>query len=281
MNVETATGKQQGLQPAIELRNVSLSFPKPDGSGRLVIYEGLDLDIDAGAFVVILGPSGCGKSTLLNVIDTLVEPASADAVRVLGRDVRTEPDVTRNVAYVFQNPRLLPWMTLWGNAEIALEGLAVQPRSRWRDLLDKYFEMVGLADYAQHYPHQVSGGMQGRAAIVRAWVNEPQVLLMDEPFSHLDEITAAELRRELSSLWRRDETRRTVVFVTHDLHEAVLLGDRIIMLTDRPARIFHDENIDLPWPRDPTDERLFDLEARLRRTFSAAISSRKSTEAVT
>jgi ABC-type nitrate/sulfonate/bicarbonate transport system ATPase subunit len=128
--------------------------------------------------------------------------------------------------------------------------------------------MVGLTEYLDYYPHQVSGGMQQRAAIVRAWVNEPRVLLMDEPFSHLDEITAASLRRELTQLWMRDEERRTVIFVTHDINEAVQVGTRIVMLTQRPAVIAHDEAIELPYPRDPDDDELFEAEKRLRRIFS-------------
>ncbi len=180
----------------IELHNVTLRFPRPDGKGTLPVYENFTLDIERGSFTVLLGPSGCGKSTLLNLIDGLLTPTSADSVKVLGRDVRTDPDVTRHTAYVFQSARLLKWKTLRGNVEFGLKGLGVQPRERWDELMKKYFGIVGLTDFTKYYPHQVSGGMQQRAAIVRAWVNEPQILLMDEPFSHLDEITAAELRRD-------------------------------------------------------------------------------------
>ena len=132
----------------------------------------------------------------------------------------------------------------------------------------KYFGVVGLTEFTHYYPHQVSGGMQQRAAIVRAWVNEPQILLMDEPFSHLDEITAAELRRELIRLWTRDEQRRTIVFVTHDISEAVQLGSRIIMLTPRPATICYEQIVDLPWPRVDADERAFEIEKKLRQIFA-------------
>jgi NitT/TauT family transport system ATP-binding protein len=252
----------------IELRNVTLRFPRPDGKGTLPVYESFTLDIERGSFTVLLGPSGCGKSTLLNVIDGLITPTSADAVRVLGEDVRTNPDITRHTAYVFQSARLLKWKTLRGNVEFGLKGLAVQPRDRWNELMAKYFGVVGLSDFTHYYPHQVSGGMQQRAAIVRAWVNEPQILLMDEPFSHLDEITAAELRRELIKLWTRDTERRTIVFVTHDISEAVQLGSRIIMLTPRPASIAHEQVIDLPWPRADADEAVFDFEKKLRKVFA-------------
>lgn len=252
----------------IELKNVSLKFPRPDGSGELVIYENFNLEVERGSFTVLLGPSGCGKSTLLNVIDGLLRPTSADAVRVIGEDIRERPDVTRHCAYVFQNARLLKWKTLRGNVEFGLRGLGVQPRERWSELMDRYFGVVGLRDFTHYYPHQVSGGMQQRAAIVRAWVNEPRILLMDEPFSHLDEITAAELRRELVRLWTQDEERRTIIFVTHDISEAVQLGQRIIVLTPRPAEICHEQIVDLPWPRSDNDERVFEVEKTLRRVFA-------------
>jgi NitT/TauT family transport system ATP-binding protein len=252
----------------IELENVSLVFPRPDGEGVLPVYENFNLQVERGSFTILLGPSGCGKSTLLNVIDGVLRPTSADTLKVLGKDLREDPDVTRQCAYVFQNARLLKWKTLRGNVEFGLRGLNVQPPSRWPELMDKYFGVVGLRDFTHYYPHQVSGGMQQRASIVRAWVNEPQILLMDEPFSHLDEITAAELRRELVRLWTQDEQRRTIVFVTHDISEAVQLGERIIMLTPRPAEICYEQVVDLPWPRDSADERAFEIEKTLRKVFA-------------
>jgi len=252
----------------IDLRNVNLMFPRPDGDGLLPVYENFNLQVERGSFTILLGPSGCGKSTLLNVIDGVLKPSSADTLKVLGKDLREDPDVTRQCAYVFQNARLLKWKTLRGNVEFGLRGLKVQPESRWPELMDKYFGVVGLRDFTHYYPHQVSGGMQQRASIVRAWVNEPQILLMDEPFSHLDEITAAELRRELVRLWTQDEQRRTIVFVTHDISEAVQLGERIIMLTPRPAEICYEQLVDLPWPRDSADERTFEIEKTLRKVFA-------------
>jgi NitT/TauT family transport system ATP-binding protein len=146
-----------------------------------------------------------------------------------------------------------------------------QPRAEWARLTEKYFGIAGLSEYMDFYPDQVSGGMKSRAAIIRAWVNEPQILLMDEPFSHLDELTAAALRRELSSMWIRDQVRRTVVFVTHDIHEAALLGQEVVMLTHRPARVCHREVIDLPWPRDPADERVFAIESKLQKIFAESV----------
>lgn len=257
-------GELQGVQ----LENVTLRFPRPDGRGQVTIYEKFSLDVEPGSFTIIVGPSGCGKSTLLNVIDGVLSPTSADTLRVLGQDIRTNREVTRDLAYVFQSARLLKWKTLRGNVEFALKGLGVKPRSEWGSLIEKYFGIVGLTDYMDYYPHQVSGGMQQRTAIIRAWVNEPKILLMDEPFSHLDEITAGELRRQLIGLWTRDQPRRTVVFVTHDLKEAVELGTRVVMLTQRPATVCHVEDLDLPFPRRDIDDEVFQMEQHLRVIFA-------------
>lgn len=253
----------------VSLQNLDLSFPGADGLGeRKVIYAGFSLEIEAGSFTVLLGPSGCGKSTLLNIMDGLLTPSGADAVLIDGQDLRRDPDLSRQMAYVFQGPRLLRWKTLAQNAEFGLRGLAVQPRERWPELIDRYFSAVGLREYMHHYPHQVSGGMQQRAAIVRAWVNEPEILLMDEPFSHLDEITAAEMRRLLLDLWRSEEQRRTIVFVTHDISEAAQLATDIVMLTPAPSTICLRRKVDLPWPRAMDSDEVIDLEKELRRAFA-------------
>lgn len=262
--------------PEIQLANLTLEFPTPDGKGTLTIFENFDLSIERESFTILLGPSGCGKSTLLNVINGLIPATRADAVEVFGQDIRQNPEVTRQMGYVFQNPRLLSWRTLRDNILFGLKGLRVQPKERWRSLTDKYLSIVGLGEYGHYFPHQVSGGMQQRASIVRAWANEPRVLLMDEPFSHLDEITAAELRHQLIELWRREQPRRTIVFVTHDINEAVQLGQRIVMLTQSPAKVFHDETVEYDWPRQETDEELFELEKKLRRIFFERVISESS-----
>lgn len=258
----------------IVLEGLTLDFPTPDGKGTLRIFEDFDLSIARESFTILLGPSGCGKSTLLNVINGLVPATRAKAVKAFGKDIRQEPDITRQMGYVFQSPRLLPWRTLRENILFGLRGLRVQPKDRWDSLADKYLAIVGLDEYADYFPHQVSGGMQQRAAIVRAWANEPRVLLMDEPFSHLDEITAGGMRHQLIDLWRREEPRRTIVFVTHDIKEAVQLGQRIVMLTQSPAKIFHDETVPFDWPREETDEGLFELEKKLRRIFFEHVTAK-------
>ncbi|MDO6585856.1 ATP-binding cassette domain-containing protein [Salipiger sp. 1_MG-2023] len=257
------------MTPKVSLDNIDLSFPdasRPDG--RKVIYEDFSLQIEKGSFTVLLGPSGCGKSTLLNIINGLLSPDKAGGIVIDGTDLRAKPDLSRQMAYVFQGPRLLRWKTLAENAEFGLRGLGVQPRERWKELIDKYFHAVGLGDAQHLYPHQVSGGMRQRASIVRAWVNEPQILLMDEPFSHLDEITAAEMRRLLTSLWTSEEERRTIVFVTHDISEAAQLATDIIMLTPAPSTICLRRKVDLPWPRRMDSDEVIGVEKQLRHAFA-------------
>lgn len=253
----------------IELRGVTLRFPRPDGKTWETVYESFDLDVKSGSFTVLLGPSGCGKSTLLDIIDGLRPATEAESICVLGEDIRSNPDATRNSCYVFQTARLLRWKTLYQNVELGMRGLQLKSPDQWDGLIRRYFHAVGLSDYLDHYPHQVSGGMQQRVAIVRAWVNEPRILLMDEPFSHLDQMTAAVLRRELVNLWSREEPRRTVVFVTHDLSEAVELGQRIVMLTSKPARIHFEERNELPYPRSADDDDVFELQKRLTKIMVA------------
>lgn len=263
---EEGTGSEA---PKVSLQGLDLSFPDAEGRAQpKVIYSNFSLDIEEGSFTVLLGPSGCGKSTLLNIMNGLLAPTRADAILVDGQDLRTNPDLSRQMAYVFQGPRLLRWKTLAQNAEFGLRGLNVQPKERWSELIEKYFTAVGLRDYMHHYPHQVSGGMGQRAAIVRAWVNEPKILLMDEPFSHLDEITAAEMRRILIGLWGSEETRRTIVFVTHDISEAAQLATDIVMLTPAPSSICLRRKVDLPWPRALDSDEVIDLERELRRAFA-------------
>ena len=251
----------------VEVRNLVKKFPKPKGKGTIFIFSGLSLEIERGSFTVLLGPSGCGKSTLLNIVNGILEPTHADKLAVGDGDIRENPDLRRRMGYIFQHPRLLNWRTLRENVLFALKALRLQPEEKWDELARKYLEMVGLGDYMDYYPRQVSGGMQQRASIARAWANEPRVLLMDEPFSHLDEITAREMRTELTKLWTQEEEKKTILFVTHDMSEAVLLADHLMMLSRSPARVFHEQKIDIPRPRDPEDEQLFRIEKESKRRF--------------
>lgn len=250
----------------IEIEGLTKYFQTP-GGGKLLVLDNIDLYIEKGKFVCIIGPSGCGKSTLLNIINGLEKPSSVKKLLIAGKDYRHNPEVRRLMCYVFQHPRLLNWRTLKENVIFGLEAMRVQPKEKWEELAEEYLKKVGLGDFMDYYPLKVSGGMQQRAAIARAWANEPKILLMDEPFSHLDEFTATDLRNELIRLWMQEEKRKTIVFVTHDIREATILADEVVMLTRRPARVFYHEIIDLPRPRNPGDPEVFKLSTKLLEIF--------------
>ncbi|MCC6475025.1 MAG: ABC transporter ATP-binding protein [Burkholderiales bacterium] len=239
----------------IEVRRLSKVYRSrahPDG---LLALDGIDLAVADHQFVCLLGPSGCGKSTVLNVLCGL-DPQYAGEVRVAGRVVSRANGHPFRVGYVFQEPRLLPWLTVRRNVEFALqsEGIA---KSEWRARCDGWLGRVGLADFAEAHPHELSGGMQQRTAIARAFAVDPEILLMDEPFSGLDELTARTMRELLLSIWL--ETKKTVIFVTHNCFEACFLADRIVVFTARPGRIKREVTIELPRPRNYEDARLFEL----------------------
>jgi len=201
--------------------------------------SGIDLAVAAGGFVSILGPSGCGKSTLLRIIAGLVPPSQ-------GR-VHWEGDVGRHIGFVFQEPTLMPWATVWDNAYLPLR-LAGCPRAAAEAPIAATLASLGLAGFEKAYPRELSGGMRMRVSIARALVNAPRLLLLDEPFAALDELTRFRLNEDLLRLWERH--RWTVVFVTHSVFEAVFLSKRIVAMTPRPGRIIADLPIDLPYPRD-------------------------------
>jgi NitT/TauT family transport system ATP-binding protein len=209
--------------------------------------------------VSIIGPSGCGKSTMLNIIAGLV-PSSAGTVELAGRSVVSAERQRTPVGYVFQQPRLLSWLTVRQNVEFALEAGDV-PRGQWPARVERALRLVGLDEYAGTFPLRLSGGQQQRVAIARALATEPEVVLMDEPFSHLDEITSTRLRAELMEIWAR--TRTTILFVTHDISEAALLSDRVIVL-GRGGRVLAEQAIDVDRPRAGQEDRLFEIERAMR-----------------
>jgi NitT/TauT family transport system ATP-binding protein len=222
------------VSTAIELTGVRQVFNVRDRSGRpseFVALDGLDLTIRAGELFVLVGPSGCGKSTVLDLISGLNRPA-AGTIRV-GDHVVTEPGLDRG--FVFQQYTLLPWRTAQGNIEFALEAAGGLSRRERRQRALAYLDLVGLVDFADRYPHELSGGMKQRVAIARSLSYEPEVLLMDEPYGALDAQTRERLQQELLSIWRRTGT--TVVFITHDIDEAVFLGQRVGVMSSRPGRL--------------------------------------------
>ena len=239
----------------IELRELTKAYRMPSGNGVLQVLDGFDLKVNDGEFVCLLGPSGCGKSTTLDILAGLTAADSGEVT--VGGSAGWEG---LTVGYIFQRPRLLNWRTVRQNLEFALAGKGV-PRKVWRDRTEKYLQLVGLTDFADAYPLSLSGGMQQRVSLARGLVIEPDVLLMDEPFSSLDELTARRLRLELLEIVSKQRT--TVLFVTHNALEAAFLGDRICLVSSRPARIVDELSIPIPRPRSPEDTALVEIQRRV------------------
>jgi NitT/TauT family transport system ATP-binding protein len=256
--------KKNMASHAVEIQELSKKFPSPNGFGQFTVIESLSLQIPRGSFVSIVGPSGCGKSTLLNIIAG-IEPSDGGRVQILPQDGANS---AARIGYVFQSPRLLNWLTVEDNLKFALEAQKIE-RAGWNERVTKYLKMVGLAGQERNFPLNLSGGMQQRVAIARALAIEPDILLMDEPFSHLDEITARGMRVELVRIL--EHARPTILFVTHSLREAVFLSEEVYMMSVKPARIFKHLHVDIPRPREPEDPRLFDLEKELVREFFAVL----------
>ena len=204
----------------------------------------MNLDIFKGEFVSLLGPSGCGKTTLLRSIADLQEPTEG-TVRIGGMTPK-EVRLQQKFGFVFQQPVLFDWRTVKKNVELPLE-IMYQSKEERSERADKMLEMVGLKDFANHFPKQLSGGMQQRVNIARAFGIRPEILLMDEPFSALDEFTKEKLHEDLLRIWRK--TNKTVIFVTHNIQEAVFLSDRICVLSPHPGRLSAVVDVDLPRPR--------------------------------
>ena len=226
----------------IEARNVNLRFSPPNRAPVQALKD-FNITVDEGEFVSIVGPSGCGKSTFLNVLLGLIPPVSGE-MAIHGKKV-TGPGQDR--AMVFQEFGLLPWRTVLANVELGLELKGV-PTAERRAQCQKFVEMVGLAGFEHHYPHELSGGMKQRVGIARALATDPDVLLMDEPFAALDAQTRDLMQAELLRIWRA--ARKTVLFVTHQIEEAVYLSDRVIVMTKRPGRLKAVIDIPLPRPRE-------------------------------
>jgi NitT/TauT family transport system ATP-binding protein len=229
--------------PAIELHGVSVSFMSE--RREVVALSDISFAVANGGFLTLLGPSGCGKSTLLRVIADIVAP-TAGSVRVLGR-APAEARRSREIGFVFQDATLLPWRNVIDNVRLPLQvgggARAAQGAHGAEDLL----ALVGLAGWEKALPHELSGGMRQRVSIARALLCGPKILLMDEPFGALDEITRDRLNEELLRVWR--ETGTTILFVTHSIHEAAFLGQQVLMLAARPGRVREMIEIELPEPR--------------------------------
>ena len=233
-----------GLAPHIELDRVTKIFQTSPKHVPFTALQDVSFTVGTGQFVALVGPTGCGKSTTLSLISGLERPTSG-AVRVNGERV---DGVRSDLGFVFQNDALLPWRTAVENVELALKFRGV-PRQQARDRAGGWLERVGLRGFEASYAHQLSGGMRKRVSLAATMVYEPSVLLMDEPFSALDVQTRAIMENDLLSVWQQ-VTHQTVLFVTHDLEEAIGLSDRVIVFTARPARVLGDYTVELPRPRN-------------------------------
>lgn len=227
----------------IHLQNVEVSFPKPNG-GTLLAVGGFDIEVQKGEFMTIVGPSGCGKSTMLLVVDGLIRPSNG-AVFISDHLV-TGPGPDR--ALVFQEFALLPWRNVEGNVMLGLQLQKKHSSAQMRDIAKEYIQMVGLQGFERHYPHQLSGGMRQRVGLARALAVNPEILLMDEPFAALDAQTREVMSYELLRIWEQD--KKTVLFVTHGIEEAVYLADRIVVMSGQPGRVREMIPVDLPRPRN-------------------------------
>jgi NitT/TauT family transport system ATP-binding protein len=248
-------------QPVVQIAGVDKTFTGRD-AGQTVALQAIDLDIAPGEFVSLIGPSGCGKSTLLRVIGDLVQPTRG-MVRVNGKSAE-QARRDRDYGMVFQAPVLFDWRSVEDNVKLPLEILG-KPKAWRAQRAKEMLELVELGDFTRHMPYQLSGGMQQRVAIARALSFEPRILLMDEPFGALDEMTRERMNDEVLRIW--EQTGTTVVFVTHSIPEAVYLSSRVVVMSARPGRITTIVDVDLPRPRGEAtreSERYFQLITRVR-----------------
>lgn len=226
----------------IKLDNVGMIY-QADGKDVTALTS-VSIDIKKGEFISLLGPSGCGKTTLLRIIADLISPTSGEVL--VGGETPKSARLKQRYGIVFQSAVLYDWRTVKKNVMLPLEIMKIKKEER-EERADKMLELVGLTDFAQHFPRQLSGGMQQRVGIARALAIRPEILLMDEPFSALDEFTREKLHEDLLRIWRK--TNKTVVFVTHNISEAVFLSDRVCVLSPHPGRLSAVVDIDLPRPR--------------------------------
>lgn len=257
-----AAQNNQSTPIAVSVRGVGKTFISSRKTVEALLP--VNLDVATGEFVCFLGPSGCGKSTLLSIIAGL-EEASVGSVWANGKEVQG-PGTDRIL--LFQEAALFPWLDVRHNVEFGLQQAHI-PRQKRKEIAQKFIELVHLKGFERSYIHELSGGMRQRAAIARALAIDPLILLMDEPFGALDALTRDRLHTEVESIWAA--TRKTVLFVTHNVREAVALGDRVIVFAPRPGRIVGEFKIDLPRPRHLEDHELVDTAAEILQVLKAGI----------
>ena len=259
------------MSAIISVKNMSKTFRTTDGS-TVHALENINLEVEQGEFISLIGPSGCGKSTLLRIIADLI-PSSSGEVLVNGKPA-AQARQDQDYGFVFQSPTLYDWRTVLKNVQLPLE-IMKYPKGKQVERARAMLQMVELGDFENKYPWQLSGGMQQRVSIARALAFEPKILLMDEPFGALDEMTRERMNNELLRIWAA-MTGMTVIFVTHSISEAVYLSTRVVVLKPRPGQIAEIINIDLPQPRSPGTRDLdpfFHHSNQVRHTLRAGVGS--------
>ena len=229
-------------QTKLQAVGLRMEYYQPRSGGRLLALDRVNLSIEEGEFVAIIGPSGCGKTTFINIIDGLLKPTGGK-ILLDGKEA-SGPGTDR--AMVFQDPCLMPWRTVFKNVIFGLECRGLDGRSE-KERARKFIKLVGLSDFEDHYPHELSGGMQQRCNLARALSVDPEVLIMDEPFAALDAQTREIMQLELLRIW--NEAKKTVLFITHQINEAIYLADRVIIFSARPGKVKDTLKVDLPRPR--------------------------------
>lgn len=254
--VTTAMPNPGSESASLGIREVTKSFPTPENDAvRTLAISGVSLGVEAGEFVSIIGPSGCGKSTLLRLIAGLEIPDAGELL--IGNKSITGPSAERGL--VFQDPNLFPWLTVRGNIQAGLVARGLLQSKRHE--VDDFMRLVGLQDFANAYPHHLSGGMAQRVALARALINHPTVLLMDEPLGALDSFTRMRMQDEVLRLWQM--RRMTTLLVTHDIEEAIYMSDRIVIMTPRPGRIDKTISVTLERPRQRNGPELLRLRSAI------------------
>lgn len=234
----------------IEVRDLTKSF------GDLTVLDQISFDIHDGEFLCVVGPTGCGKTTFCNVVANLI-PITGGNILMDGESIDLKK---HNVSFVFQEPSCIPWRTIWDDVKIGLE-IKKYPSEVINQRMEGILEITGLKGFEDYYPHQVSAGMKQRVAIARAFVTEPDLLLMDEPFGQLDTSTKFHIEKRLIDIWKK--TERTIIFVTHNLEEAVFMAERILVLTQKPTKIKEEVVVDMPYPRDIKNPKFIEIRRRV------------------
>jgi len=240
----------KGRKVKIEVRNLSKHFED------LIVLQHMDFDIYEGEFLCVVGPTGCGKTTFCNVVTGLL-PITEGSITMQGERIDFRK---HNVSFVFQEPSCIPWRTVWDDVKIGLEIKKV-PKQEIQSRVSAILDLTGLSGFEHFFPSQISAGMKQRVAIARAFVTQPDLLLMDEPFGQLDTSTRFYIENQLIEVWKK--TKRTVIFVTHNLEEAVYLSQRILVCTQKPTGIKEEVIVDLPYPRDISDREFVSIRNRV------------------